>query len=126
MTMSRDDWQKRLAERKVINTEPYRGQLEMLAQAEVKAKHLTGHVEWDRFLSYLQNFRDTTEKQRDSFAKAITDPRVVDHGAMLEAKIAMAECKGIMDALDGVMSLPKDLMEMGAQAKTLLERMPAA
>ena len=126
MSITHDEWKKLVDERKVTNTEPYRGQLEMLAQAEVKAKHLTGHVEWDRFLSYLQNFRDTVEAQRDSFAKAITDPRVVDHGAMLEAKIAMAECKGIINALDGVMSLPKDLMEMGAQAKTLLERMSAA
>ena len=124
--LTRDDWRKHIVERKVTDAEPYRRQLEMLAQAEVKAKHLTGNAEWDRFLSYLQNFRDTIEKQRDGFANAIADPRVVDHGRILEAKIAMAECKGIIDALDGVISLPKDLMEMGAQAKTLLERMPAA
>ncbi len=126
MSITHDEWKKLVDERKVTNTEPYRGQLEMLAQAEVKAKHLTGHVEWDRFLSYLQNFRNTVEAQREGFAKVIADPRVVDHGSILEAKIAMAECQGRMDALDGVISLPKDLMEMGAQAKTLLERMPAA
>ena len=126
MNISRDDWQRRLSERKVTDAEPYRRQLEMLAQTEVKAKNLTGDAVWDNFLSYLQSFRDTTEKQREGFANAINDPKVVDYGRIMEAKVAMAECKGIMDALDGVISLPKDLMEMGAQAKTLLQRMPVA
>jgi hypothetical protein len=41
----------------------------------------------------------------------------------LEAKIGMAECNARIEAWKVVMELPRDFMEMGKQAKDLIERL---
>ncbi len=120
-----DEWKKKVDAGKAERAAEHRPQLEMLAQAEVKAGLLTGDQNFDIFLSYLQAALEVTEAQRDGFAAVIADPATVAHDRIMAAKICLAECKGRAEAFEAVISLPKDIMEMGAEAKTLLERMPA-
>ncbi len=124
MTRTYDEHQARFEEKRAESAAAHRPQLEMLAQAAVKAELLTGDPNWDRFLSYLQAAAEATEAQRDGFAAIIADPATVNHERIMGAKIGLAECKGRLEAWNAVIALPKDLVEMGAQAKTLLERLP--
>ncbi len=120
------EWKKGVDANKAERAAQHRPQLEMLAQAEVKAGLMTGDPNWDIFLSYLQAALETTEAQRDGFTAAIADPATVDHDRIMAAKICLAECKGRIEAFQAVISLPKDIQEMSAEAKALLERMPTA
>ena len=126
MNPTYDDWQKSLEPAKAERAEEHRGQLEMLAQAEVKAADLTGDPVWDRFLSYVQAAIEATEAQRAGFAAAIADPATVDHDRIMVSKINMAQCQGRIDAWNSAISLPTDIIKMGKEARTLLDRMPKA
>ena len=124
MNLDYGGWQKRVQAGKAERAAERRPQLEMLAQAEVKAALLTGDPNWDKFLSYLQAALEITEAQPPAFAAVIADPAMVEHDRIMAAKICLAECKGRVEAFEAVISLPKDIMKMGAEAKTLLERLP--
>lgn len=126
MNESLDDFKKRTGDKRAEREAAHRPQIEMLAQAQVKTELLTGDAHWDWFLSFLQAAVDHTEGQRDAFAAIIADPKTVQIDTIMEAKIGLAECKARLDAWNAVISLPKDLIEMGQEAKTLLERMPAS
>ena len=54
MNHTYDEFRKTVKARQAEKAEKYRPQLEMLAQAEVKAGLLTGDPNWDIYLSYLQ------------------------------------------------------------------------
>ena len=123
MNLTYDEYQKRLETKKAEKAAEHRPQLQMLAQAEIKARNLTGDPIWDLFLSYLQAFLETTEDQQRAFESALTDSKTVDHAGILVAKIGAAECKSRVETLEAVISLPKDLIEMGQEATALLERM---
>ncbi len=120
------EWHKRTEGKKAERAQERRPQLEMLAQAEVQAGLLTGDPNWDIFLSYIQAVLEVTKGQRDAFAAVIADPATVEHDRIMSAKIGLAECKGLIDAWEAVISLPKDILEVGREARTLLERMPDA
>lgn len=126
MNPTHKEWMESVAARKGERAAEHRPQIEMLAQAEVRAAHLTGDPTWDVFLSYIQAAVETTEAQRASFEAVITDPRTVEHERMLVAKIGLAECQARIDAWEAAISLPKDIIKMGREARTLLERLPEA
>lgn len=96
--------------------------LKMIQQAAVKAELLTGDPVWDLFLTYLQHTIEETEAYKLNALDALVHPATVDHHSMLQAKIALAECNARITILEAVISLPKDLIEMGTDAKGLLER----
>ena len=96
--------------------------LKMIQQAAVKAELLTGDPVWDLFLTYLQHALEETETYRQSAQDMLTHPNTVDHNTMLQAKIALAESTSRASILEAVISLPKDLIELGSKAKGLLER----
>lgn len=125
MSESLDDFKKRTGDRKAEQAAAHRPQIEMLAQAAIKTQHMTGDARWDWFLSFLQAAIETTAAQHVALAAVLSDPKTVAHEQIMVAKIALAECKGRIDAFNAALSLPKDLIEMGGQAKTLLERLDA-
>lgn len=99
--------------------------LEMIRQAGVKAGLLTGHPHWDTFLSYIQAAVESLEAVAQGFEDVLCDPTVVENSELLKAKIGLAECRAQIRTLNSVISLPKDLMAQGDQAKDILERMDA-
>lgn len=124
MSLSRDEWADRVEAKKAERDAAHRPQLDMLRQAAVGAELLTGNEHWDRYLSYLQAAVEETERQREGFQAIVNDAKTVDHGQLLVAKLAMAECRARIEAWKVAMSLPRDLIAMGEQAKDLLERLP--
>ncbi len=122
MNESLDEFKARTGDKKAEREAAHRPQLQMLARAEVNSRMLTGEPLWDTFLSYLQAAVEQTEGQNAAFAATIADPRIVDGDMIMEAKTGLAECQGRIKAWNAVISLPKDLIEMGQEAKTLLGR----
>ena len=94
----------------------------MIQQAAVKAELLTGDPVWDLFLTYLQFALEETEPYRESAQNILIHPATVDHNTMLQAKIALAESTSRASILEAVISLPKDLIKLGSEAKGLLDR----
>ncbi len=119
-----DEFRARTAANQQTQASQYRPQLKMLAQAEVSAKMLTGDPQWDRFLSYLQAALEHTQGQADAAAETIANPSVVNNDQIMAAKAIITECNARVDAWNAVISLPKDLIEMGDQATALLDRLP--
>lgn len=117
-----DEWKGRAP--RTERAAEHRGSLEMLAQAEVSASQLTGAPHWDLYLSYLQAAVEQTKAQRDAFAAAVNDPRQVDYATMMMDKLSMAECNGRIAAWEAAIGLPRELKDMGEQAKALLEKLP--
>ena len=126
MSESLQEFRERTGDRRAQNEAAHRPQLEMVAQAVVKTEMLTGDALWDTFLSYLQSAVEQTSSQRDAFAAVISDSKTVQVETIMSAKIGLAECKARIEAWNAVISLPKDLIEMGSEAKTLLGRLPEA
>ncbi len=120
MIRTRDEYQSRPKAKKSDDQRPY---FEMARQSAVRVELLTGDSHWDSFLSYIQAAQDETEAQLQSLIQLISNPIVVDHDRIMQAKIGLAECKGRIDAWQAVIELPKDLIEAGNKAKGLLERM---
>ncbi len=119
MLPNRDEYIESLNKRKP-NGETHH--FEMIKQAAVKAEFLTGMDHWDTFLSYLQVVLEASEGHKLDALEMLGHPNNVDHSTMLRAKIALAECESRIGILRAVMSLPKDLIEMGNDAKSILER----
>ena len=111
---------------KTVEIEARRRQLVMLAQAEVEAGSLTGIVQWDRFLSYVAAASETCKQHAAAVRDKIADPAIVDHGEIMQLKIRLEGWIQRGFAFDSVIGLPKDLLEIGQDAKALLDRMPKA
>ena len=120
MMLTLDEYKNRPEAKKLDDQRP---RLELLRQAAIRTELLTGSSEWDSFLGYIQAALEETEFQRKNLLSAIADPLCVDHNTIMQMKIALAECKGRIDAWQAVIELPKDLIEAGDKAKGLLERM---
>lgn len=120
MIRTRDEYQNRPEAKKPDGQRPL---LEMLRQTAIRTELLTGSPEWDSFLGYAQAAMEETEAQLQGWIVFITNPVIVDRDQIMQAKIALAECKGRIDAWKAVIELPKDLIETGNKAKGLLERM---
>ena len=120
MIRTLDEYQSRPEASKPDDQRP---RLELLRQAAIRTELLTGTPDFDSFLGYIQAAMEGTEGQRESLVELLSDPLVVDHARIMQAKIALAECKGRIDAWQVVIKLPKDLIQAGDKAKGLLERM---
>ena len=120
MIRTLDEYKKRPEAKEPDDQRP---RLELLRQAAIRTELLTGSPDFDSFLGYIQAAMEGTEAQRKSLIELLSDPLVVDHVRIMQAKIALAECKGRIDAWQTVIELPKDLIEAGDKAKGLLERL---
>lgn len=118
--LDREDWldfQKRKQKDKA-NGETF--PLEFLAQAQVRMEHLTGNQDWDRFLSYLEGHNTRLKEGRDHLRDVLCSPELVDQGEIMQAKTALARVGGMIDMLEAVLQLPKDIIETGEKAKEKL------
>lgn len=107
-----------------VDVAAQRRQLTVLAQAEVLAENMTRVREWDLFLSYISAAREECVKEIDKMRVRISDPMIVDHAEVMRLKVLLEGWTQRKNAFEAVMSLPKDLLEMGSKAKALADRMP--
>jgi len=99
-----------------------RGNLQMLAQAEVKADHVTGDAIWDWFASYITSAVESTQANKSALAAQLQSVDLVDDNEVRRIRTEIICCNVRIDAWNAVLSLPKDLKAMGEEAKGLLER----
>jgi hypothetical protein len=120
MSYTREEWLglNEKNRKKSLNGE--RPHMEYLVQAQVKMSYLTGVQEWDIFLSYLQSALDTLKLIQAEKRNALCSPSLVDTNSIMEVKLDLAEVTGQINLLEGVLALPKDIMESGERAKALL------
>jgi hypothetical protein len=120
MFPNRDEYSER---QKSVRHNGHANDQKMIQQAAVKAELLTSDPVWDLFLTYLQFALEETETYRENAQNILIHPTTVGHNDMLQAKIALAESTSRAAILRAVISLPKDLIQMGKDAEGLLERL---
>lgn len=111
-------------ERQAVDLAQRRRQITVLAQAEVLAENLTQVREWDLFLSYVQAGMNACDVECEKLRRRISDPMVVQTEEIMRLKVLLEGWEQRRNAFQAVISLPKDLIEMGQEAKSLLERLP--
>jgi len=118
--LDRDDWKALNEQKRKESFNGHRFNLEFLAQAEVHQKNLTGHPEWDRFLSYLSAFSQKMQAERMVLKERLCDPQVVSTDTIMAMKMSIVRYDSIIEAVEAVMALPKAIIEMGDKAKNVL------
>lgn len=106
-----------------VRVEEAARRLQTVHQAGVKTALLTGDPNWDFFLTYLQAGVDGMKAQAADLERIILDPHVVDPLILQQSKNMLADLNGRSGALEAVISLPKELIDRGREAKSILERM---
>ena len=96
--------------------------LEFLAQAEIKAGNLTGHRDWDFYLSLLQAEVDQLEAVAAQLRAKLEDPKLVSAEALMLAKISLVDVSAHIAAREHAMQLPAVIMKQGRQAAELLAK----
>lgn len=95
--------------------------LNLVAQAEVPANQLMGDPAWN---IYQQQIAGAIEKMRGHEAMAVerlTDPYTVNHDALMELKIALAEIRGTIHAWEVALSLPRQIIDDAEKAREILD-----
>lgn len=80
----------------------------MVEQAEVKAALLTGHPQWDWYLSLLQDLLNKAEQQVLAYQDALT--RAFTEENRTVAQIHLHRALAARDTLVECMALPKQVM----------------
>ena len=121
MSYTREDWLELNESNRKKAMNGQRGNMEYLVQAQVKQSYLTANPDWDVFLSYLQNALNQLQGREQELRDALCSPSVVDTSAIMQLKLEIAEIVGQIKLLEGVLALPKDIIEAGDKAKALLD-----
>ena len=120
MSHTYEDYQELLEKKAKDKLNGQRPQLEYLKQAQVKMELLTGDPHWDTFLSYLQNALEGLRLVEERFEKELIAPDLVDHGDIMKVKHGLVQVSAQINLLEGILALPKDIIESGEKAKALL------
>jgi len=96
--------------------------LHMIERAALDAVAVTSDPHWDLYLSYLQNAIEETKGQKARLMEKLGDSRVVESAEIMHLKLHIAECTGMLNAWIVARDLPKELMENGDKARSLLEK----
>lgn len=100
--------------------------LRVMERAALDAEHLTNDGRWDKYLTYLQAAKDRLIRVRDAAAAMLQDPRVVSADAMLAAKISFVAADAQIECLSAVMSIPKEIIAAGENARDMLTKLGAS
>ena len=118
----RSDWEE-FTERKGAEAATHqRPQLELVAQQAVKASLLTGDPNWDMLTTMVQGVIEIAQQQANAFQAALNDPEIVNHEALLLAKMSLRETLARIEAWEAVLQLPAGIMRDGAKAAEKLEK----
>lgn len=116
-----EDYRELVGRKKKEKINGERWNLQFLAQAQVRQNNLTGNPDFDRFLSYIQATVESLQEKSKSYEAMLCDPMLVNHDRIMEIKIAKTGVDNMIGALVAVMELPRQIMEVGEQAKEKLK-----
>jgi hypothetical protein len=96
-------------------------ELRRQVQAATAMQNLTGSSEWNGFLNLVEGMRQEALAMRDAAEQHLQAPDVVDVADLMRAKIARSSAVAVVEALDRVVAIPKQLLEEGKVAKRALD-----
>lgn len=124
MSYERQEWQDLQKKSQISRLRDKRPDLELLQQAEVSAKHLTGIPEWDTYLRFLQGGINKAVAQRDQWLTKMAQPDASDEEVARARRYALM-LDAQVNAWRAAASLPADIMRQGEDAEDLLSRVRA-
>lgn len=93
------------------------------AVGAVMAKLTTTSDEWNRYLQLLQGQIDKTRVVREAAQEKMSDPAIWDPQHLAKLKSDIREADAMIAAWELAMRLPKALIEGGAEATELLNKL---
>jgi len=123
VSFDRSDFDALNKEREKQRLEQLAPQLRLMQQAAILAELLPGVPAWDVFLSYIQGAVETTRAQAATLEAVLKAADLLDPQRLLEAKVSLLRCHERIAAWEAVIQLPKDLINQGDQAESLVSRM---
>jgi hypothetical protein len=121
MSFDKSDWDRRLEKiraRRVAEQAPELRRVEMAGIAQEKLEGLS--EEWKPFLQYVKAQRELHENKRLDLHRLWEENLDLSHEALLGLTLEMQRSLAAREALDGVIGLPRKLIEDGKQAKERL------
>ncbi|HUT61230.1 MAG TPA: hypothetical protein VNA25_25555 [Phycisphaerae bacterium] len=118
----RDEWSKRVGERKHTQDGERVRALKVAAMSEVPAAQLAHSDGWHLFQQTIQSTLDSAIGELSETQSRMFSPGVVSVEDMMTIKIRVAVLSERVDVLKAVIDLPKSLQENARAAKQWLER----
>jgi hypothetical protein len=114
--------ERQRAQREEQKTHATARDFHFLTQASVAAKNLTGTAHWDLFLRYAQGAAEHTKVELAKAAQALVSPGLNADGlADLRARAIRLDER--IKTIEAMITLPKDVINEGEKARSLLERL---
>lgn len=117
----RDDWNKRLDEKKKEKLQSEENSNKFALRTSVEMTRLTGSEEWDKYLTYLQGLLETSNVRIGELEEKILSPEIFGHDDMIKLKSQIIQFRERSTVLEFVMSFPKEIIEYGKVAKKKLK-----
>lgn len=108
------------------NTAVERSQLRGLAQAALKAEHVTSDPAWDTFTSYIARALEVARQQREAQLLALASPNLVNPDKIVAARNSVFLLDERIRSLQWVISMPAEIKKVGSVAKEKLAVMDMA
>ena len=119
MSFEREEHDELLERRLLDGQEQRRPQLERSLMAGAAMENLTGSADWDFFLNGLAEMIAAARAVVKNCDSTLRGP-VVNHDALLSAKLERAEAAGMLTALEYASGLPKQIIERAKQSREAL------
>lgn len=128
MSFDRAAYSAMVQRRRTTWAQNSRPMLETAMAASTRIDLLTGDPNWDHFLAYIEAAVLSMKERESGYARKLEDPMLVDPQEMMKIKVQLAQARARIEAWQAVQQLPKDILNLGAQAKSIMERLsePAA
>lgn len=122
MPFDRSDFEARLKEKATERQSAQIPALQIVRAAGMIAERIQTTDEWNRFLSYVQGFRDKAQFAADTARVRQNDPAVWDQAMLAKLKSEVIAMDAQIQAFDLVLGLPKLLSEAGKDAAVDIEK----
>lgn len=97
--------------------------LRTLAQAAVKAEHVTGDTAWNTFVSYLTRALEVAEQQKLEALARLASPVMVNEQQVAQTRNLIFRLDERITVLNWVIGMPEEIKRVGSVAREKLLRM---
>lgn len=99
--------------------------LRLVAQAEVPAAQLMADPSWKIYQQQIAGAIESMRRNEAAAVAKLTSPRLVNHDAIMDAKMALAEIRATIQAFEVALSLPTQIVKDAQAAQEILNELEA-
>lgn len=99
--------------------------LKLVAQAEVPAAQLMADPTWKIYQQQIAGAIESMRRNEAAAVAKLTSPRLVNHEAIMDAKIALSEIRATIHAFEVALSLPTQIVKDAQAAQEILDELEA-